>query len=182
MTKMIKTLALLGQIIFAWLYAFATNSCNAKSCSANSYFSFALIMIFFLLFDFYFLGLLPRFKKISKTLFKIVILLFPVLFYVCGIILNLITKKSLSVIIAGIILILLSRALWIALGRIKMPPVLIEYLALNSLFLLILGLGFLAANLNFAISSYLKYASAKNDSYIVENHGIKSNFINYRFR
>lgn len=182
MTKTIKILAILGQILFAWFYSSATNSCSITKCAANSYLSFILIGASFVALDLYFLRLYPRFKSIPHNMFIAIILLFPVLYYLGGIILNALTQRPLSVIIVGITIAILSRILWMILARGIFSPKLVEYLAIKSIFLLVLSVGFLIANLNFAISSYLKYSSISNDIYIVENNGIKSTFINYKFR
>lgn len=179
MTKTTKALSILGQIIFAWLYAGATNYCSTTKCTANSYISFILILISFVVLDLYFLKLYPRFKNIPHNILVAIILLFPVLCYLGGILLNAITSRPLSVIIIGLAIAIISRVLWMVLARGAFAPKIVEYLALKSLFLLILAVGFLIANLNFAISSYLKYSSKKADIYIV---GPKSTFINYKFR
>ena len=182
MTKNIKIFAIAGQILFALIYSLATNFCHNSKCSANSYVSFVVILASFAIFDWYFLKLYPRFKNIPHNILVGIILLFPVLFYLCGLILNALTAKPLSVIIIGVVVAILSRALWMFLARGKLSPKLTEYLALKSLFLLILAVGFLAANLNFAISSYLKYINVYSDVYIDGNEGKKSNFIDYKFR
>lgn len=182
MSKSIKILAILGQVLFAWIYSSATNFCNAGDCVAKSYISFILIVVSFAIFDLYFLKLYPRFKNISQNVLTAIILIFPILFYLVGIILNAITKKPLSVIVVGIIIIILSYALWMVIARVKFSQKLTEYLAIKSYFLFIVAVGFLIASLNFAISSYLKYSSPYSDVYITENNGKKVNFINYKFR
>lgn len=182
MTQNIKYGAVAGQIIFAWIYASGTNYCSKKSCSANSYLSFALILLTLGIFDFYFLKFYPRFKKIPANIFTVIILVFPILFYLCGLLLNALTKRALSVIIVGVSITIISRALWMLLARGKFSLKITEYLALKSLFLLIFAIIFLVTNLNFAISAFLKYNSPTNDVYIVGNKGLKSSFLNYKFR
>lgn len=179
MSKSIKILAVLGQILFAWLYSSATNFCGSSSCSAKSYISFILIIISFIVLDLYFLKLYPKFKKIPSGILTTIVLLFPVLFYLAAIFLNAVTRRPLSVIIIGVILIIVSQVLWRLLARGIFSLKLAEYLALKSILLLILAIGFLIANLNFAISSYKKYYSPNNDVYVVDE---KSTFINYKFR
>lgn len=182
MSKNIKILAILGQVLFAWIYSSATNFCDSSGCSARSYISFGLILIIFAVLDWQFLNLYQRFKNISKNILTAIVLLFPVAFYFAGLILNSMTRKPISVIIIGLLIIILSRVLWMFLARGKFLPKVTEYLALVSFFALVVAIGFLAANLNFAISSYLKYHSPYSDIYITGNKGNKVNFINYKFR
>jgi len=182
MTQNIKYGAIVGQILFAWFYALNTNFCTKKSCSANSFVSFGLILLALGIFDWYFLKFFPKFKKIPPKIFTAIILVFPILFYLCGLLLNALTKRALSVIIVGVLIAIISRALWMYIARGVFSQKLTEYLALKSLFLLIFAIIFLAANLNLAISAYLKYKSPKNDIYIVGNKGMKSSFLNYKFR
>ena len=182
MTQNIKVIALVGQAVFAWFYSFETNYCTKKSCSSNSYVSFILILAALALFDWYFLRFYPRFKKIPIKIFTIIILVFPLLLYLGGVILNDLTKRPLSVLIIGILIAVAYRALWIYLARGKLSLQQTEYLALTSLFLLIFSSVFLIANLNLAVSSYLTYHNPNNDIYIVGNGGKKSTFLNYKFR
>lgn len=182
MTQNIKILAIAEQIIFAWIYATGTNFCTKKNCVANGYISFLLILLALGIFDWYFLKLYPKFKKIPSNIFTFIILAFPILFYLCCLILNMLTKRTLSVIVIGALIAVISRTLWMYLARGKFSLKITEYLALKSLFLLITSAIFLIANLNFAISSYLKYINPSNDVYITENRGLKSNFLNYKFR
>ena len=181
MTQTTKLLAIFGQVLFAWIYSSGTNYCYASKCTANSYLAFILILVAFGALDFYFLKFFPRFKNIPKKIFIPLILLFPVIFYICAIILNALTRKPLSVIIFAILLITLSRGLWMVLAKGLFSKIMTEYLALTSFILLYLAAGFLIANLNFAISSYLKYYSPRNDIYITENLGKKVNFLFYKF-
>jgi len=179
MSKSIKILAVLGQVLFVWIYSSTTNFCSASSCVAKSYISFILIIISFIVLDLYFLKLYPKFKKIPSAMLITIVLLSPVLFYLAGIILNTITRRPLSVIIIGLILIIVSQVLWRLMSRGIFSLKLAECLALKSIFLLIVAVGFLIANLNFAISSYKQYYSPNNDVYVVNE---KSTFINYKFR
>lgn len=182
MSQNIKYGAVAGQIIFAWIYASATNYCTKESCNSNSYLSFALILLTLGIFDWYFLKFYGRFKKIPHNMFTVIVLIFPILLYLCGILFNALTKRALSVIIVGVVMAIISRTLWIYISRSVFSQKLTEYLALKSLFLLIFAGIYLSTNLNFAISAYLKYKSPKNDIYIVGNKGIKSTFLNYKFR
>ena len=182
MKQGVKILAVLMQIIFAALYAFGTNLCSQTSCKANSYISLALILIALIIFDIYFLKFYPRFKKIQEKYLIVIIVIFPLLFYLIGLLLNFLTIRPLSVIIIGAVWIVVSRLLWMYLQKGKLSLFVTECLALTSLFFLIFSIIFLIANLNFAISSYLKYKSPKNDIYIVGNKGMKSTFLSYKFR
>ena len=182
MSQNIKYAAAAGQVIFAWIYANSTNYCIRKSCSANSYLSFVLILAALAVLDWYFLKFYPRFKKIPTNIFTGIVLIFPLIFYLCGILLNLLTGRALSIIIVGVLLAAAYRLLWMYLAKGKIPLKLTEYLALTSLYLLIFSVIFLIANLNFAISAYLTYDSPNTDIYIVGNKGIKSSFLNYKFR
>lgn len=182
MSNSIKISAVLGQILFAWIYSLATNYCSSTKCTANNFIAFFLILASFVAFDWYFLKLYPRFKQIPHNILIAIALFFPVLFYLGGIILNAITSTPLTVIAVGVAIGISSRILWMVLARGFLSPKHVEYLALKSLYLFILAVGFLIASLNFAISSYLKYSSVVSDSYIVENNGNKSTFINYKFR
>jgi len=182
MTQNIKYGAIAGQVLFAWIYANSTNFCIRKSCTTNSYLSFVLILAALAVFDWYFLKFYPRFKKIPSNIFTYIILAFPVLFYIFGLIFNYLTGRPLTIIIVGLLLAAGYRALWMYLAKGKIPLKLTEYLALVSLFLLSMSIIFLIANLNFAISAFMIYDSPNADIYIVGNNGLKSSFLNYKFR